>query len=453
MFSQILPIARNAFLESVRQPIVLFLVLLSGIFQILTTWNAGYSLGYTTQESAEVRADDKILLDVGLSTVFVIGALLAAFVATSVISREIDNKTVLTVISKPISRVSVILGKYLGVVGTVLISAIIMIAFLLMAVRHGVMSTAADEVDKPVVIFALLSVILSLGVAAWFNYFYGWNFPQTALLLLLPLAIVAYLCIMLVGKKWVFQDLHTDFKPQILTACACLLMAVLVLCAVATAASTRLGQVMTIIVCLGVFVAALLSNFFLGKRVFRNEAIGIVGQVEQLDPSRSFVDDHAPLRITGEGVFSTTPARGSAVYYGPNPNGYPLVSGSDYANLRGDVSDPNVLFGEGTPPAIIATESDNQHITIRTIGSRTLPIGREPRKGDYLFLTPTRVNYAYLSAWGALPNLQYFWLLDAVSQNRRVPPQYLASAAAYSVFQIGAMLSLAVILFQRRDVG
>ena len=47
----------------------------------------------------------------------------------------------------------------------------------------------------------------------------------------------------------------------------------------------------------------------------------------------------------------------------------------------------------------------------------------------------------------------WFWLLDAVSQNRTIPPSHVARIGVYSLMQIGAFLSLAVILFQRRDVG
>ena len=43
------------------------------------------------------------------------------------------------------------------------------------------------------------------------------------------------------------------------------LAAILVLAAVATAASTRLGQVMTIVVCAGVLFGSMLSNYFIGR--------------------------------------------------------------------------------------------------------------------------------------------------------------------------------------------
>jgi hypothetical protein len=52
-----------------------------------------------------------------------------------------------------------------------------------------------------------------------------------------------------------------------------------------------------------------------------------------------------------------------------------------------------------------------------------------------------------------VPNLQFFWLLDAVSQNQPVPLSHLVLVLMYAAVQIGAFLSLAVMLFQNRDVG
>ena len=81
--------------------------------QALNTAISAFSMGYT--ETAEVHGDNKMLLDVGMATVFVMGMILAAFQATAVISREIEDKTILTIVSKPIARPTVVFGKYLGV--------------------------------------------------------------------------------------------------------------------------------------------------------------------------------------------------------------------------------------------------------------------------------------------------------------------------------------------------
>lgn len=450
---KIFSIARNAFVESTRQPVVLFLVLLSGLFQFFTTWNSGYSLGYQSTESAEVQSDDKVLLDVGMSTVFVMGVVLAGFIATSVVSREIDSKTMLTVVSKPVSRVSVIVGKYLGVVGALLVSSLLMVLFLMLAIRHGVMTTAADELKYPVLVFSGIALVVALGLSAWLNYFYGWNFPQTALLLLLPLTILAYLGVLLLNDEWKVQDLHTAFKPQVLTACLALILAIFVFAAIATASSTRLGQVMTIIVCLGVFVASLLSNFLVGRFVFRNESIGQIRQVELVDASKSFSTENSPVVITLRRPTPRPIAPGTAIYYGPSPNGFPLHTLGEYPDYKGSLDDSNELFSSEVPPSLVAIATQPDRLTIRTIGSGHLSVLNDPKKGDFVFVTPTKVSYPRLAAWGILPNLQYFWLLDAVTQNRRVPRSYLLLASAYSAVQITAFLSLAVILFQRRDVG
>ena len=44
MLLQFLTIARNTFIESVRQPVVFLLVMLSGLFQLLNTWNTGFAI-------------------------------------------------------------------------------------------------------------------------------------------------------------------------------------------------------------------------------------------------------------------------------------------------------------------------------------------------------------------------------------------------------------------------
>ena len=111
------------------------------------------------------------------------------------------------------------------------------------------------------------------------------------------------------------------------------------------------------------------------------------------------------------------------------------------------------MLGPGAPSSLIVTESTGQLLRIRNIGQVGVTLYRPPEVGDFVFASPTTTNKAAMVAWGAIPNMQYFWLLDAVSQNRAVPGSYVASAAAYSLCQITAFLSLAVVLFQRRDVS
>ncbi len=197
MLFQTLIIARNTLTESLRQPIFFVLIVISGLLQALNTAASGFSMGYTT--SAEVHGDNKMLLDVGMATVFVTGMILAAFQATAVISREIEDKTILTIVSKPIGRPTVVFGKYLGVTGAIFMATLIMVSFLLFGVRHEVMSKASDMVDMPVVIFSLSAVIFSMFIAGWTNFFYGWSFPQVAVLLMTALVPGSYVVTLLIS--------------------------------------------------------------------------------------------------------------------------------------------------------------------------------------------------------------------------------------------------------------
>jgi ABC-type transport system involved in multi-copper enzyme maturation permease subunit len=451
MILQSITIARNSFIESVRQPVLFLLVLLAGFLQFLTTWNTGFSMGQT--ETGEVSGDNKLMFELGLASVFLISTILAGFIATAIMSREIENKTILTIVSKPVSRVSVIIGKYLGVVGALLLALTIMVIFLLMGIRHGVMSTTADELDGPVIVFTGLAIFASLALAGWCNFFYGWSFPQTAVTFMAPLLVVAYLLVLGLGKGFKPQPFGTDIKIQILIACVCLSFAVLVLSAVATAASTRLGQVMTITVCFGVFVASLLSNHVLGRHVFDNKPLAMIKSVESEDLSRSFSADRVAYRVVFDRPIDRAFARGDAVYYGPSPSGFPIMTPGEYPRFTGNLDEANDWSGPQAQPSIVSLEGDANSIRVRNIGSTPLDVVRPPEPGDYIFSRPTETRPALLMLWGALPNVQFFWLVDAVSQNRVVPMPYVGIALVYSLVQIVGFLSLAVLLFQRRDVG
>lgn len=448
---RVFAIARNTFIESLRQPVLLMLVLGNGVLTILITWMSAFSLADI--ESAEVQGDNKVLLDVGLSTVFGCGALIAGFIATAAISREIENKTILTVVSKPISRSIVILGKFFGVSGAILIATIIMLVFLLMAVRHGVMSTAADTVDKPVVFFALGAVFISAFGGAWGNFFYRWNFPQVMTLLLLPLILAAYVAMLFVHKDWKFQGITVDFKREILMACACLVMAVLVLTSVAIAASTRLGQVMTIVVCMGVFVLSLMSNYFVGRQVFVNQLVAEIEKATPTDPGKPLLEKPGEsFDIELKNAPKPTIKVGDSFFYSPSPTGFPMMTPA-FPPFKGNLEKGETFLGADVPPGLVVTRAEGQKLTIKMVGGKPLPRVAPPQPDDFVFLQPTKIRPLWLTVWGAFPNMQSFWMVDAVSQNRPIPPLYLLLAVGYAFCQITIFLSLAVVLFEGRDVG
>ncbi len=452
MTGQALTIARNTFVEGIRQPIFFVMIVIAGILQVLNTWGANFSMGMSS--TAEVSGDNKLLLDIGLATIFVCALLLAAFIATSAVSREIENRTVLTVVSKPVSRAALVLGKFAGLALAMTLALAVMVVMLLMGIRHGVMSTSSDTLDGPVLVFSISAWIIAVGAALWCNFFYGWSFSQTASLLLLPLMLLAYVLVLLVSKKWAFQEIGHDFKPQVLTACVSTILASLVLTAFATAVSTRLGQVMTIIACVGFFLVGLLSNHLLGRHAISNPLAGVVKSVNVIRYERTDRPMAAPgdsIEVTLDSLPDLPMNPGTSVYWGENPNGFRLLLSSN-PPFAGDSSSEAQWRDPAKPGNIVVAEASGPTLTLRRVGGR-LNIQRLPRPGDYVFTAPTSFNTPVLAAWAVVPNMQLYWLIDAVAQNRPVPVSHFGLLTAYAVLQIGACLALGVALFQTRDVG
>lgn len=505
MITAALPIARNAFKESIRQPVFFIMMLLAAFIQLLNTWIVGFTMG-ARNVPGEVTGDDKMLLDVSMGGVFLLGIMLAAFISTAAISREIENKTVLTVVSKPISRTSVIIGKFLGIAASMFVAIAIMIAFLLFGIRHGILSTAADDPVWPVILFSVGSIALSVILGALANYMYGWAFGQTASLILLPLLWIGYTVVLFIDEDWTLMDPAENFKPQIMLACFSLAMALMVMTSIATAISTRLGQVLTITICAGVFVIGLLSNYWFGRDIFENQRFGQVAVVDSptnldlydfyrdevweiaaqrsgqtveefieagYDP-RSYVGlselltlDQEPLeddinfnevmlRSSGSILYlsllgppSESLSIGDPVFYGASPSGVGLIT-PEFQPL--DVGTPVEENAREAPGLFISDIQDNR-IAIMQAGEKALPLSRPPLPGDSLFRQTTKTHAMPLMIWSVVPNMQAFWLLDAVTQNQPIPFSHVILVFIYGICQIIVYLALAVILFQGRDVG
>ncbi|NEQ22223.1 MAG: ABC transporter permease [Microcoleus sp. SIO2G3] len=114
--ARIWAIASNGFREVIRDR-VLYLI---GFFGLL--------LAIALRLLPEVAAttEDKIFLDFGLAAISVLGVVVAIFVGTNLINKEIDKRTVLVLIPKPLNRAEFIIGKHLGLVGVLAILIIVM---------------------------------------------------------------------------------------------------------------------------------------------------------------------------------------------------------------------------------------------------------------------------------------------------------------------------------------
>ena len=103
-------IARATTKEAVRQPIFLLCMALAIVSLALNYVLPYFSLG----------EDVKMLKDCGMATILITGLLIAVWTASTSVADEIDGKTAMTLLSKPINRRQFVLGKYIGILQTIL---------------------------------------------------------------------------------------------------------------------------------------------------------------------------------------------------------------------------------------------------------------------------------------------------------------------------------------------
>ncbi|HAA30726.1 MAG TPA: ABC transporter permease [Cyanobacteria bacterium UBA8553] len=103
-FARIWAIASNGFREIIRDRI-LYLI---GFFALLLV------LAVRLLPEIAAATEDKIFIDFGLGVIDLLSVIVAVFVGASLINKEIDKRTVLVLIPKPLLRAELIVGKHLG---------------------------------------------------------------------------------------------------------------------------------------------------------------------------------------------------------------------------------------------------------------------------------------------------------------------------------------------------
>lgn len=98
-------IARATTKEAIRQPVFLLLLAVGSIIMWANCYIPFFSLG----------DDTKMFIDCGLATILICSLLVAIWTASLSVAEEIEGKTAMTLLSKPITRREFIMGKYIGI--------------------------------------------------------------------------------------------------------------------------------------------------------------------------------------------------------------------------------------------------------------------------------------------------------------------------------------------------
>jgi len=148
----VLSVSIAVFRESVRDRIfynlVLFAVLLVGASILIGQLTAGQ--------------DVKIIKDLGLSATSIFGLFISIFVGINLVSKEVERRSVYPLFAKPIRRSEFIIGKYLGLLLTLMVNVVVMTVALytvLFWLKRGVPENVQGAWDAPAMDPALLKAI------------------------------------------------------------------------------------------------------------------------------------------------------------------------------------------------------------------------------------------------------------------------------------------------------
>lgn len=165
-------VAVNVFRESVRDRVpynlVLFAILLMG---------ASYLIGQLT-----AGQDVKIIKDLGLGAISIFGLFIAVFIGIGLVSKEVERRSIVPLLAKPVSRSQFIAGKYAGLVLTLAANLLVMVvamyavlAYMQLGQSASVQAAAATSATDPGMLKAVLLIFVELmlvtAIALFFSTF------------------------------------------------------------------------------------------------------------------------------------------------------------------------------------------------------------------------------------------------------------------------------------------
>jgi ABC-type transport system involved in multi-copper enzyme maturation permease subunit len=116
MSMRLVHIASNTFREAVRDRVlynlIAFALLMSG---------AAILVGQIS-----IDIERLVVINLGLTAVSLFGLVIAIFIGIGLVSKEIDKRTLYTVLSRPVRRWEFIVGKFLGLAGTLVVNTVCM---------------------------------------------------------------------------------------------------------------------------------------------------------------------------------------------------------------------------------------------------------------------------------------------------------------------------------------
>ncbi|HOX56796.1 MAG TPA: hypothetical protein PLC99_07880 [Verrucomicrobiota bacterium] len=361
------------------------------VFLLLMTSSAVFEIFLATPYYFAFGDEPRLVKNSTLALMLLAGLLGAVLCASASLAREIRTGTALAVLSKPVGRARFLLAKYTGLISALAVLTYVNLVAALLASRMAFDAYGSTD------LFAwglfALALVVAYALGGFSNFFLRRPFVSDAVFSLVVMVTVAFVVINFFDQHGEPRAFGTNVDWRLIPASVLILFALWILASIALACSTRLDIIPTLAICSSVFLLGIMSDYLLGRR-----AVPVWQQdvTEELRSPRWTLSQKALLKET-------------SVKYDQDKDGK-------------------------LEPAERAAISVEDQARLRRAGMG--------------------------SAWWAsalytvTPNWQLFWLADAFEEGRSTFHwSYVGKAFAYMAAYVGAVLVLAVLLFEQRELS
>src|SRR5262249_39776184 len=162
MTSRLSAITLNTFREAVQDRILYNII----IFVLLLVASAPLF------GQISIGLERLILVNVGLSSISLFGVVIAIFVGIGLVSKEIEKKTLYTILSRPVRRWEFIVGKYFGLLMTLVVNTALMtVGFYIALLVTAHTLNRADAALLIAIYFIILQFMIMVALTLLFSSF------------------------------------------------------------------------------------------------------------------------------------------------------------------------------------------------------------------------------------------------------------------------------------------
>ncbi len=364
------------------------------VFLLLLTSSAAFEIFLATPYYFAFGDEPKLVKNSTLAVMLLAGLFGAVLSASASLAREIRAGTALAVLSKPVGRAQFLLAKYAGLAAALTLMAYVNMVAALIASQMSF--DVYGDTDLPALGFFFGSVVVAYGFAGFSNFFLRRPFASDAVFALVVMVSVAAFLIVEFTTQMRSLGEMSRVDWRLVPAALLILFALWILAALALACSTRFDMIPTLAICSAVFLLGLMSDYLFGRHAvpawrfeLKEEASNSQWSERQRALLKEIVEKYDQDR-----------------------------SGKLEAGEREKIS-----------------PQDKARLARAGMGG----------------------------AWWAsvlytvVPNWQLFWLADVLETGQTemasFPWGYVRGALVYTVCYVGAILSVAVLLFQERELS